>query len=261
MTVDAASLNASPPSAIRERLANRLHSFQKQLCLHTGVQSKLIQYFISSVTALLGAFAAALFLCNIANAKLVEPREPLFALPTSTLFWILGMEAVTVALACVYMRSSRFKLGVVLWFAATVAIFRLGLQWQGAHNLCGYTASLAQTFGLSNGFAMTLLNLLFSYLFMGSAALLLWDCLARPEEVQWKTACIHCGGHIAFSSDNLGQKILCPHCFKETTLHKPGMRKMSCYFCNGHIEFPDYAIGEKIRCPHCNMDISLREPI
>jgi len=258
MTVDAASLNASPASAIRERLANRLHSFQKQLCLDTGVQSKLIQYFISSVTALLGAFAAALFLCNIANAKLVEPRDPLFALRTSTLFWILGMEATAVALACVYARPSRFKLGVVLWFAATVAIYRLGLQWQGVHNLCGYTASLAHTFGLSNGFAIALLNLLFSYLFTGSAALLLWDCLAGPGETELKGACIHCGGHLAFSSSRLGQTVPCPHCSKETPLRKPGMRKMSCYFCKGHIEFPTHAIGQKISCPHCKMDITLK---
>jgi DNA-directed RNA polymerase subunit RPC12/RpoP len=258
MTVDAASLNAATADATRERLANRLDSFQRQLCLNTGVRSRLIHYFINSATALLAAFAAALFLSNIAHAKLVAPREPLFALQTSTLFWILGMEAMAGALACVYMRPSRFKLGVVLWFAATVVIYRLGLQWQGIHSLCGYIASLANTFGLSSGFAIILLNLLFSYLFTGSAALLLWDCLARPEEVQLKAACIHCGGHIAFSSGNLGQKIVCPHCSKETTLHKPGMRKMSCYFCKGHIEFPAHAIGEKIHCPHCNMGITLK---
>jgi hypothetical protein len=260
MTVDTANLKPSPANAIREPLANRFYSFRRQVCLHTGVQSKLIYYFIDSATALLAAFAAALFLCNIAHAKLVAPHEPLFALRTSTLFWILGMEAMAVALACVYIRPCRFKLGVVLWFAATLGIYRLGLQWQGVHNLCGYTASLADTFGLSSGFAICLFNLLFSYLFTGSAALLLWDCLPRPEEAQLKATCIHCGGHIAFLSGNLGQKVLCPHCSKETTLHKPGMRKMSCCFCKGHIEFPSHAIGQRIHCPHCKMGIILKEP-
>lgn len=261
MTVDAASLKAAPAGATRERPANRLLSFHRQLCFHSGVQSGLIQYFISSAIALLAAFAAALFLCNIAHAKLVAPRDPLFALRTNTLFWILGSEAVVLALACVYTRPPRLKLGLVLWFAATVVTYRLGLQWQGVHSLSGYIASLAHTFNLSNAFAITFLDLLFSYLFMGSAALLLWDCLTGREEVQLKATCIHCGGHIAFSSGNLGQKTLCPHCSKETTLHKPGMRKMSCYFCKGHIEFPAHAIGEKIHCPHCNMDITLKEPV
>ena len=259
MTVEAASLNAAPASATRERLPNRLLSFHGQLCLHTGVQSKLIHYFISSAIALLGAFAAALFLCNLAHAKLVAPRDPLFELRTSTLFWILGTGATAVTFACIYMRPSRFKLGIVLWFATTVVIYRLGLQWQGVHNLCRYIAGLAHTFGLSSGFAIILLNFLFSYLLTGSAALLLWGCLARPEEAQLKGACIHCGGHIAFSSGNLGQTILCPHCSEETTLQKPGMLKMSCFFCKGHIEFPAYAIGQKIHCPHCKMDITLKE--
>jgi hypothetical protein len=261
MTVEAASLNAAPTGATGEQPANRLLSFHRQLCLYAGVQSKLIHYFISSAITLLAAFAAALFLCNIAHAKLVAPLDPLFALRTSTVFWILGTEAAALALACVYIRPPRLKLGLLLWFAATVVICRLGLHCQGVHSLSGYIASLAHTFGLSNGFAIIVLNLLFSYLFMGSAVLLLWGCLARPEEVELKGACIHCGGHIAFSSGNLGQKILCPHCSKETTLHKPGMRKMSCYFCKGHIEFPTYAIGEKIHCPHCNMDITLRESV
>jgi len=259
MTVDAASLKAAPTRAPREGPANSLLSFHRQLCLHTGVQSKFIHYFLSSAIALLAAFAAALFLGNIACAELVAPRDPLFALRTSTLFWILGTEATALALACAYLRPTRLKLGLVLWFAATLLIYRLGLQWQGVHNLCGYTASLAHTFGLSSGFATILLNLLFSYLFTGSAALLLWDCLTGPEEVQLNATCGHCGGQISFPSRDLGQRIPCPHCLKETTLHKPGMRKMSCYFCKGHIEFPAHAIGEKIRCPHCNMDITLKE--
>ncbi|MGO8931304.1 MAG: hypothetical protein ACLQU3_30985 [Limisphaerales bacterium] len=223
------------------------------------MQSRLTLYFTYSAAALLAAFTTALFLGNIAAAKLVDARDPLSALRTSTLFWILGLEAMAVALACVYMRPSRFKLGIVLWFAATLVIYRLGLSWQGVHNLSGYTGSLAHAFNLSNRFANSLLNVLFLYLFAGSAALLLWGFLARPEEAPSKAYCTHCGGHIAFSAGNLGQTILCPHCLKETTLQKPGMLKMSCFFCKGHIEFPTHAIGQKIHCPHCKMDITLKE--
>jgi hypothetical protein len=230
MTVDAASLNAAPAGATHEGPANRLLSFHRQLCMHTGVQSRLIPYFISSVIALLAAFAVAVFLCNLAHAALVAPREPLFALRMSTLFWILGTEATALAFACVYIRPPRLKLGLVLWFAATVVIYRLGLHWQGVHNLSGYTASLAHTFGLSSGVAIIVLNLLFSYLLVGSVGLLLWRCLSS-------------------STTPL------PH--HSTT----PFLKTSCYFCKGHIEFPAHAIGEKIHCPHCKMDITLKEPV
>jgi DNA-directed RNA polymerase subunit RPC12/RpoP len=225
-----------------------------------GVQSKLTNYFTGSVPGLAGALTAALWLCNVAGATLVQPRDPLLAVPMSTLFWVLGLGAMAVALACTYMRHSRLKLALILWFAATVAIFRLALEWQGVHSLSGYTGSLARTFNLPIGLANTLLNLLFLYLLAGSACLLLWDSLPRPQEVPLKTLCTHCGGHIAFSLGNVGEKVACPHCRMETVLQKLGMLKMSCYFCKGHIEFPTYAIGEKIRCPHCKMDISLKEP-
>ena len=260
MTTDVASLNAASAGADQARLAEDLHPSYRQLGLRRGMQSRLACHFIRSVTALLGALAGALFLSNIAEGSLLQPHDPLIGIRMSAFFWVLGMLALAVALACVYMRPSRLKLGLVLWFATTLVIYRLGLQWQGIQSLHGYIGSLARTFGLPVGLAITLLNLLFSYLLVGSAGLLLWDCLAGPEEVELKANCVHCGGHIAFSSRNLGRKISCPHCSKETTLHKPGLRKMSCYFCKGHIEFPAHAIGEKFHCPHCKMDITLKEP-
>src|SRR5208337_573985 len=107
------------------------------------MQSKLTLYFTYSAAVLLAAFTTALFLCNIAAAKLVQPRDPLFGIGTDTLFWILGIGATAVLLACIYMREPRFKLALFLWFAAIAVIYRVGLQWQGAHNLSGYTGSLA----------------------------------------------------------------------------------------------------------------------
>lgn len=185
------------------------------------MQSKLTLYFTNSVAALLAAFTTALFLCNFAGAKLVQPHDPLFAIPMDTFFWILGLVAMAVMLACIFMRQSQFKLAIVLWFAANLNIYRLGLQWQGVHNMRGYIATLAHVFNLSKGVANSLLNFLFLYLFIGSAALLIWSFLARPEEVPFKTACSHCGGHIEFPVHALGQKISCPHCARTITLLKP----------------------------------------
>jgi len=165
-----------------------------------------------------------------------------------------------VMLACIFMRQSRLKLAIVLWFATYLIIYWLGLQWQGIHNTCGYTGTLAQTFNLSNGVANSLLNFLFLYLFIVSATLLIWDFLAKPEEVPFKATCAHCGRHIAFSPQNLGRRIPCPHCRETITLQVQGNLKMSCVLCGGHIEFPVYALGEKIPCPHCAKSITLLSP-
>jgi hypothetical protein len=185
------------------------------------MQSKLTLYFTNSVAALLTAFTTALFLCNIASTKLAQPHDPLFAVSINAFFWILGLVAMAVMLACIYLRQSQLKLAIILWFATNLIIYRLGLQWQGVHNTRGYIRSLAQTFNLSNGVANSLLNILFLYLFIGSAALLIWNFMARPEEVPFKVACSHCGGHIEFPVYALGQKITCPHCQTTITLLKP----------------------------------------
>jgi DNA-directed RNA polymerase subunit RPC12/RpoP len=225
------------------------------------MHAKLTRYFTDSVAALLTAFAAALFIGNVASAKLVPPHDPLFAVSMSNFFWILGAVALVVMLVAVFSEQPRFKLFLILWFATNMIIYRLGLQWQGVHAPNGYVGSLAHAFNLSSGFTYSLLSLLFLYLFTVSAFLLFWNYLARPAEVSLKAICIHCSGHIAFSAQNLGQRIPCPHCQKETILRKPDLLlKMACYFCKEHIEFPTYAIGEKIRCPHCKMEIGLKEP-
>jgi hypothetical protein len=185
------------------------------------MKSKLTLYFTDSAAALLTAFTTALFLCNFASAELSQPRDPLFTVPMDVFFWILGLGAMAVMLACIYMRQPRLKLAIILWFATILIIYRLGLQWQGVHNTHGYVDVLAHAFNLSNGAANSLLNFLFLYIFIGSAALLLWNFLARPGDVPFKVACAHCGRHIEFSAHAVGQKIPCPHCAKTITLLTP----------------------------------------
>jgi DNA-directed RNA polymerase subunit RPC12/RpoP len=223
-------------------------------------RSQIIRYFTDSSVALLAATSAALSICNIANANLIQPHDPLFAISMDTFFWILGTGAIAVMLVCIFVHQPRFKLALILWFATNLVIYRLGLQWQHAHNTRGYVSTLAHTFNLSSNVTASLLTFLFLYLLTASAALLIWNFLAGPEEVSLKAICAYCGGHIAFSPQNFGQKIPCPHCQTTITLRKPENLKMSCFFCQEHIEFPAHAIGKKLKCPHCNMDITLKEP-
>src|SRR5437899_546318 len=113
------------------------------------MRSQIIRNFTDSAAALLAAFTTALFICNIASAKLAQPHDPLFAISMDTFFWILGVGAIAVVLGCIYIRRPRFKLSLILWFATNLVIYRLGLQWQGVHNIRGYVSTLAGAFNLS----------------------------------------------------------------------------------------------------------------
>jgi hypothetical protein len=225
------------------------------------MQAKLNRCFIDFAAALLTAMAVAFILSNLASGTLVQPHDPVFMISMRTLFWILGALGLAVAAVCIFAGNPRLKLALVLWFALNLVVYERGLQSSGTHGARGYLGTLAATFSLSTSTADMVLKALFLYLLIGSSALLVWLMFTvKMEKTFLKTTCAHCGGHIAFSARNLGQKIPCPHCQATITLRKPDLLKMSCYFCQEHIEFPTHAIGEKIPCPHCKMDITLKEP-
>jgi hypothetical protein len=225
------------------------------------MQTKLTRGFTDSAAALLAALAAMLWMANLASGGLVPPHEPVLLISMRTFFWTLGVMALAVALACIIASNHRLKLALIFWLALNLVVYETGLLSTGAHGAVGYLGALADAFGLSTRMVETFLKALFLYLLTGSAALLVWSWLQKPAIEAYKTACPHCGGHIAFSAGNLGRQIACPHCQKPTTLRKPDLLKMSCFFCKEHIEFPPHALGEKIPCPHCKMDITLKEPV
>jgi DNA-directed RNA polymerase subunit RPC12/RpoP len=229
-----------------------------------AMQAKLTRGFTDSAAALLAALALGLLLSNLASATLVPPREPVLLLTLRTFFWALAGMALAVALITIFAANLRLKLALVLWLALNLVVYEIGLRSTGAHGAGGYLGSLADTFGLSTRVADVFLKALFLYLLAGSFTLLAWSWFQKStlksNSATYKTACAHCGGHIAFSIRNLGQIIPCPHCQQPTTLRKPDFLKMTCFFCKEHIEFPTHALGEKIPCPHCNMDITLKEP-
>jgi hypothetical protein len=220
---------------------------------------KIIRQAMNVAAAVLVATATAALFSIRARALFVPPQDPLLLVSTRLVFSIYAGVALAVAIFCLVGKPSPLKAMLILWLALTVAVFALGIQWNGHHENA-YLGDLANAFSLLPGTAYLFAEIVFAGLLGVGSAALLWFWLGGHMAESQRMACPYCGGHIEFLMQNLGQQIPCPHCFKEITLDKPGMRKMSCYFCKGHIEFPAHAIGEKIHCPHCKMDITLKEP-
>jgi DNA-directed RNA polymerase subunit RPC12/RpoP len=165
-----------------------------------------------------------------------------------------------VGLVCLFGKQLRFKAILVLWLATNLFVYQIGFLWSGNHRgFSMYLGSLANTFGISSNIAYLILKIVSFYLLIGSSFALLW-LWREGAKGYLKTACAHCGEHIAFLPQSLGQKIPCPHCKETITLQMPGNLKMSCVLCGGHIEFPVHALGQKIPCPHCTKTITLLKP-
>ena len=227
----------------------------------------LPRLFVHSAGALLLAAATGMFISIWAGRGLIHPHEPLLGMSLPEFFWIVGGLELSIGLICLFGKQTTLQATLVLWLAINFAAYQAGLWWMGGSaGFKGYLGDVSAAFGISAGTADLMLKVLVLYLLTGSLVSLLWLWLKKESSAlhgnlasNLKISCPACGGHIAFSAGNLGQKIPCPHCRKETTLRKPGLLKMSCYFCKEHIEFPSHAIGHKMRCPHCKNDITLME--
>jgi hypothetical protein len=225
------------------------------------MRTKLFYIFTNSAGALLLALASALFLINgTSPADYVPPHDPIFLISIRDLFWILGGIAIVMALICFFSEQPARVISLLAWFAFSFWIYRIGLFAEGCRGITGFLGGFPHAFGISSKAAAVLGDLLFASLLGGSCAAL-WLVRRLPQSVEYKKmSCPSCGTHISFATENLGQKIPCPHCHKTVTLRKPEHLKMPCFFCKEHIEFPAHALGQKIKCPHCKNDITLREP-
>ena len=231
---------------------------------------RLTLIFTHTAAALLLVMASALFLINLAGPiHLVLPRDPISGISLRYLFWIFGAIAALLAFLCLFSERPARAIPWVAWLATNFLIYRIGLYFEGCHNLTGFLASATYAFAIPAKAASLLVDAAFTYLFIGSCILLLWRWLSssttpilhHSTTPFLKMCCPACGTHIEFAAQDVGQKVPCPHCRATVTLRKPDLLKTVCFFCKGHIEFPPHAIGERIQCPHCKMDITLKEPV
>jgi len=225
------------------------------------MKPRILRLFTDSAGALLLALAAAMFISNRASVGLTLPHDPLLQISMRSTFLIVGAIELFVALVCLFGKQIKFKSVFVLWLAINLFVYQIGFLWSGNHRGMGaYLGSLANTFGIASSTAYLILKVVSFYLLIGSSIALVW-LWKEGAKGHLKTACTHCGEHIAFLPQSLGQAIPCPHCKETITLEMPGNLKMTCIFCGGHIEFPAHALGQKIPCPHCAKRITLLKPV
>ena len=239
---------------------------------------KPVTLFIYSAGGILLAAALMRFLIAAGTAQALTLPEPMLGIPLRYAVLLIGGFELTVALICLFGKQIGFQIAGLLWLSTNFLVYWIGLFWMHCHLQGTCVGSLTDPLHLTRGATGYLMEFIPFYLVLGSYAAAFWFWFSKAgRAAQWvaaqqradrhdagvgwlKMSCPSCGAHIKFASQNLGQKIPCPHCQATITLRKPDLLKMTCFFCQEHIEFPPHAIGEKIPCPHCNMDITLKEP-
>ena len=216
-------------------------------------------YFICPAGFFLLVIGLVMLISQSSYMGLIQPRDPIFLIPTSVGLFISGSCAIIAGVICLFGKVMRFKLLLILWLVVNYMAYRAGIFFLcGPALFYGYCSGLAETFELPFKTVYLALTTVTTFLLIGSVVSLL--CL-WVDKINIKTVCAVCGGHIQLSQRMVGHLIPCPHCQNEITLRKCDETfKVSCYFCHEHIEFPMHALGQKISCPHCKMSITLKEP-
>jgi DNA-directed RNA polymerase subunit RPC12/RpoP len=232
---------------------------------------KWIRPFIYSAGGILLAAALMRFIIAAGNAQFLNLPDPLLGIPLRYAVLLVGVIELVVALVCLFGKDVKFQGGMVAWLATNFAVYWIALLWMHCHPQATCLGSLTDPLHLSRGTTGFIMEFLPFYLLLGSCATLAWIWLGKEGRAVLshsragvfeflKMSCALCNGHIEFSSENLGQKIPCPHCKATITLMKSRNVKTSCPSCGEHIEFPLHGLGQTIACPHCKMDITLKEP-
>jgi predicted RNA-binding Zn-ribbon protein involved in translation (DUF1610 family) len=245
-------------------LAATTHESRFTMIKSTAIRSCLLEkwpdWFILSAGGILALAGAAQVLGFFQESPALDVADPIFGCPFRDSILIFGIVDVTAAMFCLFAKGGIWIAGFIAWVVANMVVYRAGLWFMGWHHPYTCLFYLLNALDISPVTADGLLSVAAGCLLTGSVVILLKSWFFRRSDEFVKISCHACGGHIKFSIQNLGRKISCPHCQKETTLRKNDLLKMSCVLCGGHVEFPSYAVGQKIPCPHCAKSITLLQP-
>jgi DNA-directed RNA polymerase subunit RPC12/RpoP len=224
--------------------------------------------FVLSAGAILMLAGVSRVIQAFDGSSVWDMPDPVFGLKFRYLVLSFGVAELAVAFLCLFTTKHTLSLGLAAWLVLNLVVYRIGMWTMGWHHPWVLLGGLTDTLNVSPVVADSILAAIAAVLLFGSGSVL-WS-QREPGVVRSriqadsgetiKMFCALCNGHILFSTENLGQKIACPHCKATITLMKPKNLKTSCPACGKHIEFPLHGLGQKIPCPHCAAQVTLELP-
>src|ERR1017187_1004710 len=223
--------------------------------------ARLSEWFILSAVTLLTLGGTATILGGFGKSQGLDLHDPILGFSFRHFMLLVGIGEIIAAFLCLFTNKWTWSLGFVVLLSANLAIYRIGLWTLGWQQSWGF---LIDPLNFSLQTTDALMSTTMAFLLIGSVTTLwLRKGASQPEASDGsadliKISCFFCGGRIQFSTKNVGQKVVCPHCQKIIVLRTPASLKMSCPSCGGHIEFSSHGLGQAIPCPHCTSLVTLQ---
>lgn len=149
--------------------------------LRSGDLQNAVRVFVCSAGVVFLFLASALFLVNLANpADLSSANDPIFHLPLTWVFWIVGGVGMLVAMICLFATKSLLPAIVVAVFALCFLACRVFVSaFDISQGFGGYLGGLGGVFGMSGRTTDLLLIAVNSCLLVGSIVAV---CMERKQK-------------------------------------------------------------------------------
>ena len=138
------------------------------------MQPKPIRFFIVSAGVILTVTAIAKLVSSFGDARILEIPDPIASLSFRTLFRMVALLELGVALVCFFGRRPVLQAALVAWMSVNFLVYRLGLIWVGYHRPCSCLGNLTDALHVRPEVADAAMKIVLAYLLAGSFGALAW---------------------------------------------------------------------------------------
>lgn len=146
-------------------------------------------WFIPSVVAILLITGIAKAWSGVGHTKILAVVDPITGIQFGHLMLAVGVLELVIAGICVFSKSQKLSLGLIVWLATNFVVYRCGLWWVGWKKPCSCLGNLTDAIHLSPQMADNIMKVILAYLLVGGYGLLFcqwWQ--GRPEKRQLEGA-------------------------------------------------------------------------
>lgn len=147
------------------------------------MKPKVITLFFYSAGVLLLLTAAAKVVSSFGRARLLQNPDPLFGMSYRHLFWFASSIELTIALLCLFWKTTCLRALGIAWLATTFLAYRFGLAWIGFRTTCPCLGHLTDALHIPAQTADTAMKIVLAYLLVGSYGILFHQWWIRRKMV------------------------------------------------------------------------------
>lgn len=115
------------------------------------------------------------------SAKVLAIADPILGLSFGSLMAIAGIIELVIGSICLFSKMQRLAIGLVVWLATSLAVYRLGLWLMGWHGVCGCLGNLTAALHVPPQLADYIMKAVLIYLILGSCTILFWQWRLRNK--------------------------------------------------------------------------------